>query len=168
VPSWKLSYQEGFIVSIEIFKDVPLGLKIYLMGLKIYLRDSGLFHSLMSVSTFEQLRGHHKLGASWEGFALECVARTLSKEDQSLYFWHTHAGAELDLFWQHGGKNWGVEFKYADAPRLTKSMKAAMDDLHLERLWVIYPGNEVYKLSENIAVMPLETLADTWNYGTVD
>jgi predicted AAA+ superfamily ATPase len=135
---------------------------------KIYLRDSGLFHSLMSISTFEQLHGHHKLGASWEGFALESVARTLSKEDQSLYFWHTHAGAELDLFWQHGGKNWGVEFKYADAPRLTKSMKIAMDDLRLERLWVIYPGNEVYKLSENIEVVPLETLADTWDYGTVD
>ena len=95
---------------------------------KLYLRDTGLFHALISFEKQEQLCGSPKLGASWEGFALESVSRTLGKDDVSLYFWHTHAGAELDLFWQQGGKNWGVKFKYVGAPRLTKSMKSAVLD----------------------------------------
>jgi predicted AAA+ superfamily ATPase len=82
---------------------------------KLYLHDSGLFHALLSIETPEQLHTSPRLGASWEGFALDCVCRNLGKEDGELYFWHTHAGAELDLFWQAGGRNWGVEFKYEDA-----------------------------------------------------
>ena len=84
--------------------------------------------------------------------------------DEDLYFWHTHAGAELDLFWQAGGKSWGMEFKYEDAPRLTRSMKAAFEDLSLERLWVIYPGNTAYRLAEKVQVMPLADISDTWRY----
>jgi len=83
---------------------------------KLYLRDSGIFHALMSVETMDQLQTNPKLGASWEGFALEAVCRELNKEEQDLYFWRTHAGAELDLYWQRGGRNWGVECKYEDAP----------------------------------------------------
>jgi predicted AAA+ superfamily ATPase len=97
--------------------------------------------------------------------AMECVCRTLGKEDGDLYFWNTHAGAELDLFWQARGQNWGVEFKYEDAPRLTRSMKTAVEDLGLERLWVVYPGKAAYRLSENIQVLPLADVPDTWNYG---
>jgi predicted AAA+ superfamily ATPase len=122
---------------------------------KIYLRDSGLFHSLLTIETIEQLYSHPKLGASWEGFALETISRVLGKEDRSLYFWATHAAAELDLFWQQGGRNWGVEFKYLDAPRLTKSMNIARTDLDLAMLWVVYPGNQTYKLDEKITVIPL-------------
>jgi predicted AAA+ superfamily ATPase len=131
---------------------------------KIYLRDSGLFHSLMSIDTEKQLLSHNKLGVSWEGFALECLSRTLGKEDRSLYFWSTYAGAEVDLFWQSEGKNWGIEFKYMDAPRLTKSMRIGMEDLDLARLWVVYPGRESYKLAENIKVMPLRNLGERWDY----
>ena len=131
---------------------------------KIYLRDSGLFHSLMSIDMPKQLLSHNKLGASWEGFALEHISRVLGKEEHSLYFWSTHAGAELDLFWQSGGKNWGIEFKYIDAPRITKSMNLAVEDLHLASLWVIYPGSERYKLSEKIIAMPLSHLRDKWDY----
>lgn len=131
---------------------------------KIYLRDSGLLHSLMSIDAPGQLHSHNKLGASWEGFALEHISRVLGKEDHSLYFWSTHAGAELDLFWQSGGKNWGIEFKYIDAPRITKSMSMAVNDLNLEGLWVVYPGNERYRLSDNITAMPLSQLEDKWNY----
>ena len=83
---------------------------------KLYLRDSGVAHALMSVESMEQLRSSPKLGASWEGFALECVCRVLDREDEELYFWRTHAGGELDLLWQWGGRNWGVECKYQDAP----------------------------------------------------
>ncbi len=120
---------------------------------KIYIRDSGLFHSLMSIENESQLLGHVKLGASWEGFALEQICAILN--DVTFYFWNTHSGAEADLFWQKGGKNWAVEFKYMDAPRLTKSMSVALTDLQLERLFVIYPGKESYSLHEKITVMPL-------------
>jgi predicted AAA+ superfamily ATPase len=132
---------------------------------KLYLRDSGLFHALLSIETPEQLHASPRLGASWEGFALDCVSRTLDKEDGGLYFWHTHAGAELDLFWQAEGRNWGVEFKYEDAPRLTRSMKTAVEDLELERLWVVYPGKAAYRLTEKVQVLPLADIRETWNYG---
>ena len=132
---------------------------------KLYLRDSGLFHALLSIETPEQLQASPRLGASWEGFALECVCRTLGKENGDLYFWNTHAGAELDLFWQARGQNWGVEFKYEDAPRLTRSMKTAVEDLALERLWVVYPGKAAYSLTEKIRVIPLADIPDAWNYG---
>jgi hypothetical protein len=132
---------------------------------KLYLRDSGLFHALLSIETTQQLHSSPRLGASWEGFALDCVCRTLGKEDGDLYFWHTHAGAELDLFWQARGQNWGVEFKYEDAPRLTRSMKTAVADLELERLWVVYPGRAAYHLTEKIQVIPLTDVRATWNFG---
>ncbi len=132
---------------------------------KLYLRDSGLFHALLSIETTEQLHTSPRLGASWEGFALDGVCRTLGKEDGDIYFWNTHAGAELDLFWQARGQNWGVEFKYEDAPRLTRSMKTAVEDLELERLWVVYPGKAAYPLSEKIRVIPLADIPDAWNYG---
>jgi predicted AAA+ superfamily ATPase len=132
---------------------------------KLYLRDSGLFHALVSIETPEQLHASPRLGASWEGFALDGVCRTLDKEDGELYFWHTHAGAELDLFWQAEGRNWGVEFKYEDAPRLTRSMKTAVEDLELERLWVVYPGKAAYRLTEKVQVLPLADIRETWNYG---
>ncbi len=127
---------------------------------KFYLRDCGLYHALSSIETARQLTAWPKLGASWEGFALECVCRSLGKQDSELYFWNTHAGAELDLFWQNKGKNWGVEFKYEDAPRLTRSMQIAMQDLQLSKLWVVYPGKKEYLLAKNISVLPLEMIGD--------
>jgi len=131
---------------------------------KLYLRDSGLFHTLLSIERPEQLYASPKLGASWEGFAMDCICRTLGKEDTDLYFWHTHGGAELDLFWQHGGQNWGVEFKYEDAPRLTRSMQTAISDLQLAGLWVVYPGKSSYALAKNVQVLPLSKAGTTWNY----
>jgi len=131
---------------------------------KLFLRDSGVLHALMSVESMEHLRSSPKLGASWEGFALECICRVLDREDQELHFWRTHAGAELDLFWQWGGRNWGVECKYHDAPRLTRSMKAAFADLELAGLWVVYPGRTAYRLAENVHVLPLRDIGASWSY----
>jgi len=131
---------------------------------KIYLRDSGLFHALMSIRTMDQLLSHNKLGSSWEGFALECITRCLNKKGEELYFWGTHTGAEIDLFWQDKGKNWGIEFKYTDAPKKTKSMQIAVDDLQLSHLWIIYPGIESYKLDKTITVFPLKNIPETWKY----
>lgn len=131
---------------------------------KLYLRDSGLFHSLMHIEDQSQLNAHPKLGASWEGFALECVCQSIAKKDSEFYFWKVHSGSELDLFWQHAGKNWGVEFKYADAPKMTRSMSVVIQDLDIERLWVVYPGREAYPLGKRITVLPLTQIPASWVY----
>jgi predicted AAA+ superfamily ATPase len=125
---------------------------------KTYVRDSGLLHALLGIDDLAALQGHPKLGASWEGFALEQIlART---GDRHAYFWGTHGGAELDLLIQAKGRNWGIEFKYADAPRLTPSMRSALSDLSLERLWVVHPGTESYMLSEQVKVLGLGQLQE--------
>ncbi|MCU0847776.1 MAG: ATP-binding protein [Spirochaetes bacterium] len=131
---------------------------------KVYIRDTGLLHALLSIQDMDQLLSHGRLGASWEGFALETVCRSIGKRNEEVYFFKTHAGSELDLFWQEGGKNWGVEFKYADAPGMTRSMKSVMDDLALERLWVVYPGKDRYALEERITVIPPADIGERWNY----
>jgi predicted AAA+ superfamily ATPase len=129
---------------------------------KLYFRDTGLFHALLAIGSTRDLASHHKLGASWEGFALEVAARALGKRNEELSFWATHSGAEVDLFWQERGKNWAAEFKYADAPRLTPSMGSAMTDLDLAHLWVVYPGDRCYALAPGISALPLEALAESW------
>jgi len=121
---------------------------------KAYIRDTGLLHALLGLRSNTDLRSHPKLGASWEGFALEEVIRSQNAERDS-YFWATHAGTKLDLLILRNGKRYGFEFKYADAPRLTKSMKIAQCDLNLEALYVIYPGNKRYPLSDKIEVRSL-------------
>lgn len=131
---------------------------------KIYIRDSGLFHTLLSIETEKTLKAHPKLGSSWEGFALDCVWRSIGKADEHCYFWRTHAGAEVDLFWQHEGKNWACEFKYTDAPALTKSMQSALHDLQLKKIWVIYPGKQSYEIHERISVLPLINVPSYWCY----
>src|ERR1035437_696563 len=105
---------------------------------KVYVRDSGLLHSLLGIPDFPALQGHPKLGASWEGFVIEQILSWAG--ERNAYFWATHSRAELDLLVMAKGKRWGFEVKYRDAPTITKSMRIAMQDLKLERLWVVYPG----------------------------
>ncbi|MGD8702249.1 MAG: ATP-binding protein [Desulfosarcina sp.] len=124
---------------------------------KIYIRDSGLFHSLLQLPTLTDLQGHPKIGASWEGFALEQVIGAFQTRDA--YFWATHAGAELDLMITVAGKRHGFEFKYADAPGRNRSMHIAIGDLGLEHLWVVYPGEQKYALNEDITVIPLDLIS---------
>lgn len=131
---------------------------------KLYIRDSGILHTLLNIESEKALQSHPKLGASWEGFALESVVRSIQKTDEQVYFWSTHAGAEVDLFWQHEGKNYACEFKYMDAPKLTKSMKSALESLTLEKLWVVYPGKKEYLINENVTVLPLENIEANWEY----
>jgi uncharacterized protein len=121
---------------------------------KIYIRDSGLFHSLLQISSLSDLQGNPKVGASWESFALEHVVEAFRVRD--VYFWATHAGAELDLMVQVKGKRYGFEFKYTDAPGRKRSMHIAIEDLRLEHLWVIYPGDQKYTLDDRITAIPME------------
>jgi hypothetical protein len=124
---------------------------------KIYIRDSGIFHTLQTIDNFQQLKSNPKLGTSWEGFSLEMVCTHLGKTASEYFFWQTHNGAELDLLWHAEGQLHGAEFKYCDAPKLTKSMQIAVDDLKLRKLYVIYPGVKSYHLSSQIEVMNLAT-----------
>lgn len=121
---------------------------------KLYIRDSGLFHALSGIADMAMLESHPKLGASWEGFALEDAIRRLGI--RTPLFYRTHTGAELDLVWEQAGKMYGIEFKYADTPRLTPSMRNAMADLSLERLLVVYPGTESWPLDHRIDVVPIQ------------
>jgi predicted AAA+ superfamily ATPase len=124
---------------------------------KIYLRDSGILHSLLQIADLHAIQGHPKLGASWEGFALEQLLTLLDTRDA--YFWATHSGAELDLLVFRGGKRYGFEFKYADAPAMTRSMHIALEDLRLDRLWVIHPGEKSWPAHEKVTVSPLSEIA---------
>lgn len=131
---------------------------------KLYVRDSGLLHVLLAVRSARDLATHNKLGASWEGFALDVAARSIGKRNEEMTFWATHAGAEVDLFWQEHGKNWAIEVKYADAPRLTRSMSSALRDLDLTQLWVLYPGDRAYPLAPRITTLPLAAVPERWTY----
>jgi hypothetical protein len=119
---------------------------------KIFVRDTGLLHSLLGLPDRATLLGHPKLGASWEGFCIEQLLAIMPTRDA--YFWATHSGAELDLLVTHGGRRHGFECKHADAPVSTKSMHIAMKDLGLHHLWVLYPGNDRYPLDERITAIP--------------
>jgi predicted AAA+ superfamily ATPase len=128
---------------------------------KIYFRDTGLYHSLLDIPDRHILLGHPKVGASWEGFAIEQALQIL--HPNAAYFWGTHAGAEIDLVFQHKGRRYGMEVKFSEAPSLTPSMRIAVSELNLERLWIVYPGNEVYPVTEKITALPLaklETIRD--------
>jgi predicted AAA+ superfamily ATPase len=121
---------------------------------KIYFRDSGILHALLSLEDKRDVLSHPKLGASWEGFALEGVITNLHLKEEA-FFWGVHTGAELDLVFEKKGKLYGVEVKYTQAPSLTPSMRFALKELSLKHLWVVYPGKERYSLSKNITVVPV-------------
>jgi predicted AAA+ superfamily ATPase len=126
---------------------------------KLYVRDSGLLHSLLGIPDEAALLGHPKLGGSWEGFAMEQLLAQLPPGDCS--FWATQSGAELDLLVVVDGKPIGFEFKVSDAPKLTRSMSIACQDLGLHRLVVVSPASARYPLADRIDVMPLpEAIAE--------
>lgn len=123
---------------------------------KVYVRDCGLLHALLGLSAPAALEGHPKLGASWEGFALEQVVTCFG--ERQVWYWATHAGAELDLFAQINARRLGFEFKHMDAPSLSKSMHVARHDLRLERLLVVTPGAKSYPLAEWAEVVGIRDL----------
>ena len=129
---------------------------------KVYLRDSGVLHHLLGVQAMRDLAAHPRHGASWEGFALEQIL--LAHGQRDAYFYGTHRGAELDLLLLRRGRRWGFEFKCTDAPRTTKSMRVVVDDLKLEHLWVVYPGDREYPLADAVTALPLKKI-DTCEFG---
>lgn len=127
---------------------------------KIYISDSGLLHSLLNLRVFEDLEGHPKVGASWEGFVLRQVIRRLDVMAEECFFWATHAGAELDLLVVRGKKRYGFELKRTSAPRVTPSMRSALIDLNLMRIDVIHAGDNTYMIDRKIRAVSLQRLLD--------
>jgi predicted AAA+ superfamily ATPase len=125
---------------------------------KVYVRDSGLLHSLLRIGAREELLSHPCLGHSWEGFALEQVLRTLDCSEHDCFFWQTQAGAEIDLVIPRGGRLYGFEFKYSGAPSTTKSMHVALNDLGLRKILVIYPGSKSFSLGQGIEALAFPDL----------
>ena len=121
---------------------------------KVYLRDTGLLHHLLGIRSEKELLMHPKSGASWEGYVIEETLHRLQPDEA--YYWATHNGAEIDLVMIKDGRMFGVECKRLDAPKLTPSMKTALQDLHLERILVIYPGTQRYKIADHVEAVPFE------------
>ncbi len=126
---------------------------------KIYIRDSGLLHALLGLETVPQLESHPRLGASWEGFAIEQVLEC-SAGDTHAYFWATHGGAELDLCLMTGSQRVGVEFKYTSYPSVTRSMTTAYRDLRLDHVYLVYPGKETFLLNNDVTAISLDAIRD--------
>lgn len=123
---------------------------------KIYFRDSGLLHELLGIRTVNDLLTHPKCGASWEGYIIEEIIRTYHPDD--VYFWATHNSAEIDLLLQSNGQTIGVECKRADAPKITPSIRIALDDLKLAAVYIVYPGMKSYSLAENVYTVSMHEM----------
>lgn len=124
---------------------------------KVYVRDSGLLHQLLGVESLKALLSHPKIGASWEGFVIEQVLA--SEPHDEVFFWATHQGAEIDLLLRRGERLYGVECKRIDAPRVSPSIRIALDDLKLERIAVLYPGLRRFSLDKRVEAVPVVELA---------
>jgi predicted AAA+ superfamily ATPase len=126
---------------------------------KVFVRDSGLLHGLLGIANQRDLELHPKVGASWEGFAVEELLKALRPDEA--YYWATYQGAEIDLVLFKHGRRVGIECKRMDAPTLTPSMRVALSDLKLDRLVVVYPGERRYSLRDRVDVIPLVELVGT-------
>lgn len=127
---------------------------------KIYFRDSGIFNALSEIHSMTELAKNPKIGSLWEGFALETIINCLQIRSEDCYFWSTHNEAELDLLVFKNGKRYGFEFKYSDSPKITKSMHIALQDLKLDHLYVVYPGNRLFTIQEKITACGFDLLQE--------
>jgi predicted AAA+ superfamily ATPase len=125
---------------------------------KVYVRDPGLVHALLGIGNLRELERHPKLGASFEGLVLEELVRRVG--ERFVFFWATHGGAELDLLVNRGTTRLGFEVKWGDAPRPTRSMHVALEDLRLQRLYVVYPGTVRYRMHDRIEALPIMELGE--------
>lgn len=125
---------------------------------KIYFSDTGLLHALLQLETTTDVHNHPKLGASWEGFALNTVTRHVGARPEECFFWATHTGAELDLLVVRGRTRFGFEFKRTETPSITRSMRSVIEDLRLKRLDVIHAGEHTYPLSGKIRAVAFRRL----------
>jgi predicted AAA+ superfamily ATPase len=126
---------------------------------KVFIADSGLLHALLDLADLTAVERHPTLGASWEGFVIEQIRAATGARDDQLFFWATHSGAELDVLWVNGGEKVGFEIKRTAAPRLTRSMRSAVETLGLDRAYVVHAGEHEFPLGEGVEAIPASKLA---------
>jgi uncharacterized protein len=124
---------------------------------KVYVRDSGLLHTLLGLASVDALQGHPVAGASWEGFVIEQIA-ALMPAGATLSFYRTAAGTEIDAVVERGGRRIGFEAKFSSAPKPTKGFWQAIEDLRLEQAYVVAPITAPYPLAANVEVIPVTHL----------
>lgn len=127
---------------------------------RVYVRDSGLVHTLLGLESLDDVLGHPVSGASWEGFVIETVHAVLP-EGSGTNFYRTSAGAEIDLVVTlPGGLKWAIEIKRSLSPKVERGFHHACEDLEPERRIVVYPGTDAFPLADKIEVLPLRQLGD--------
>ena len=125
---------------------------------KVYIRDSGLLHTLLRNPTLEQLHTHLSVGASWEGFVIEQIIRLIPSSWQ-YYFFRTNAGAEIDLLLlDKKNRLMAVEVKYSLSPKIARGFWNAYEDLACKKGFVVYPGDESYPLGKNVFALSIKEL----------
>ncbi len=122
---------------------------------KVYIADTGLLHTLLGLTTLEDVQRHPVLGASWEWFAHQQVVQALGAYPEECFFWATHAGAELDLLVVRGSRRLGFEFKRTETPRRARSMHSARTTLGLDALYVVHGGRSSYPLGDGVEALAL-------------
>lgn len=125
---------------------------------KVYVRDCGLLHALLGIRDRRDLERHPKVGASWEGFLLRQVIELVGAAPEECFFWSTHSGPELDLLWTRGRRRWGFEFKRTSSPKLTRSLREAVDALELQRAFIVHAGEKTFPLHERVTAISAEKL----------
>jgi hypothetical protein len=128
---------------------------------KVYVGDSGILHALLGLTTRMDIVSHPKVGASWEGFVIQQIAHLLRAPAERCFHWSTHTGAKLDLLVMDGARRYGFEVKRSERPKLTRSMRSALETLNLDRLDVVHAGTERYRLADGVRALPAAELADT-------
>ncbi len=125
---------------------------------KVYIADSGVLHALLGLTDRTDVMSHPKVGASWEGFVIHQIVQLLRAAPEQCFHWSTHTGAELDLLVLDGSRRHGFEVKRSEAPRLTRSMRSAVETLRLDHLDVVHAGTERYRLASRVRALPAAEL----------
>lgn len=115
---------------------------------KLYFRDTGILHALLGMETMEQVETSGRMGFSWESFCLEGLVHESGLHADDLFHYSVQSGAELDVVAHVGGTRFGFEFKHHAVPQITKSMREAVADLAVKRVFLVYPGPDTFALDE--------------------
>jgi len=129
---------------------------------KVYVRDTGLLHTLLRIRDLDDLQGHPSIGSSWEGFVIEQIIGSVPETWQT-YFFRTNAGAEIDLLLIDAkNRPVAVQIKYSLSPSVTRGFWNAYEDLGCKRGFVVYPGDESYPIGNNVFTLPIKELPKIW------
>ncbi len=125
---------------------------------KVYFRDTGLLHYCLGISSLRDLERHPRSGASWEGFVLKNLIRVFGRKGSQFYFWAAHTGAKVDLIVQSGSQLRGFEIRRTSAPRITRSVRSALENLSLTRMDVVHAGPASFTLDRRVRAISAERL----------